>query len=346
MGRRTRGARSLIAGVALAVTAAVTGCGPVLSGPVPDTAPTTPAVTATTLSVRAADTSIAFGSGVEVTFVLDAAGGTLPPAAGAAVSVGRGVVTQRAPVDAAGRASIRLDAATLMPGANVVTVAYPGDARYAAASGTTTVRVAPAASTVAVTLTPTDTGTTGAVASVVTATGVPAAGTVAFAVDNTPVGTAPVTDGAAAADIPAGLAIGEHTVDATFTPDAAEQISAGSGTALLMISKTLTTVVATGRAGSLRYGDHTGFTVAVTPQGPPADLTGAVTVSAGGSRVAEGSTDASGAASLDFYNTADPGTKTYTVSYAGNDRVEPAAAEFAVRPRPGPTSISGSPSRP
>ena len=47
--------------------------------------------------------------------------------------------------------------------------------------------------------------------------------------------------------------------------------------------------------------------------------------------VAEGDTDAAGTASLSVYNTADPGSKTYTVSYSGGAAVDASTSQFAVQ---------------
>jgi lipoprotein-anchoring transpeptidase ErfK/SrfK len=328
-------ARAWIAAAAAGLLMGVAGCGPTAGDSSRSTASATssaPVAQDTTVAVHAADTSVSFGSGVEVSFALTAASGAAGPT-GAVVSVSLDgtVLQRRVAVSADGTGSVELDAPDLGPGSHVVTVAYAGDAAFAAASGTTTVKVSPAASTLALTLTPLPTGATTATAVVQTATGVPAAGKVNFALDGAATGEAPVTDGAAAIEIPAGLAIGEHLVDASFVPEVADRVTGTTGQASLAIAKTTTAVLATAGSEAIRYGDHSTFRVAVTSTGSPADLTGAVTVTANGTTVAEGTTDAAGAAALEFYNTVDPGTRTYTVSYAGNDRVEAARAEFAVQ---------------
>ncbi|MEO5834244.1 MAG: Ig-like domain repeat protein [Nakamurella sp.] len=346
MGRRTRGVRSLLTVMGVAALALTAACGPgnVDAGPsvpartVP--AQTVPTILTTMLTLHAADTSISFGSGVQVAFALEAADGTVPPSATAVVRLDTTPVNRRVAMGPGGTASVELDAADLPPGPHVVSVDYLGDSAFAAATGTATITVMPAASAVALTLTPLADGTTTAAAAVTTLTGVPAAGAVEFTVDGAPIGGAALTDGSGALQIPAGLTLGAHAVAANFTPDAADQIAAGSGAGTLTINKTATAVLATGRADALRYGDHSGFTVSVIPTGAPADLTGAVTVSTGGTTVAEGATDATGAALLDFYNTVDPGTQNYTVSYAGNDMVEPARSDFTVTTTPTTVDIS------
>jgi hypothetical protein len=79
-----------------------------------------------------------------------------------------------------------------------------------------------------------------------------------------------------------------------------------------------TALTASVGGGPIRYGDQSAFTVTVRPARAVGDLTGHVTVRDGAAVVAEGDTDAAGSAALGFLNTADPGTKTYRVSYSGN----------------------------
>ena len=79
-----------------------------------------------------------------------------------------------------------------------------------------------------------------------------------------------------------------------------------------------TALTASVGGGPIRYGDQSAFTVTVRPTRGVADLTGHVTVRDGAAVVAEGDTDAAGTAALGFLNTADPGTKTYRISYTGN----------------------------
>ncbi|WP_170315474.1 Ig-like domain repeat protein [Nakamurella deserti] len=324
-----RTARTLIAAAAVALL--VVGCGPAGSESTPTTAgPTTAAVQDTTLEVHAADTSVAYGSGVEVTFALAAAGGPVPATATAAVSIGSTVVERRVPVGADGAGSVVLDAADLTPGTHVVSVAYAGDPAFAAAAARTTLTVQPATSSIELALTPLGSGATTAAATVGTATGVPAEGTVAFTIDGARVGETTVTDGVAAMEVAPGLGIGTHQMDAVFTPAVPGRLIAAGTSAVLTVSRTTTSVMATGSSEAVRYGDSSVVTVAVTPTGPPADLTGAVTVVVGGTTVAEGTTDAAGTAALEFTTTVDPGTQSYTVSYAGNDRVEPAQTEMAL----------------
>jgi hypothetical protein len=97
-------------------------------------------------------------------------------------------------------------------------------------------------------------------------------------------------------------------------------------------AKAASSVTASVGAGSIRYGDQSAFTVTV--KAPKAasdsDLSGHVAVLDGGAVVVEGDTDAAGTVSLGFLNTADPGSRTYTVRYDGNSRVAAARADVPV----------------
>lgn len=85
-------------------------------------------------------------------------------------------------------------------------------------------------------------------------------------------------------------------------------------------------------AGSIRYGDQSAFTVTVeAPKAAPgSDLTGHVAVLDGSAVLVEGDTDSTGTVVLGFLNTADPGSKTYTVRYDGTATVAAAKADVPV----------------
>ena len=108
------------------------------------------------------------------------------------------------------------------------------------------------------------------------------------------------------------------------------QVSNTSATSTVSVAKASTSVSATAAKDSIRYGDQDSFEVTVTGS-TGADLTGGVTITDGSTVVAEGSTDATGKASLSFFNTADPGPKNYTVAFAGSASVEASQAAFVVQ---------------
>jgi hypothetical protein len=84
---------------------------------------------------------------------------------------------------------------------------------------------------------------------------------------------------------------------------------------------------------SIRYGDQESIDVVVAAPGAPpgTDLGGHITVLDGTAVVAEGDTDPVGHTTLDLLNRADPGSKTYTVSYSGGATVDASTGQFGVQ---------------
>ena len=193
--------------------------------------------------------------------------------------------------------------------------------------------VVPASASMQLTVTPLGSGAATASVAVSTETGVEPAGSVTLTVDGAEVAASVLAAGSAALDIPAGLSVGDHPVLATFVPTDAAELASTNAAATLTVTKTATTVTAVGHKESIRYGDHGYFNIAVAPIGAGgADLTGAVTVLDRGQPGRRGRPPIRRAPlALRFYNTADPGSKEYTVSYAGSDAVEPAQAAFTVQ---------------
>ncbi len=201
----------------------------------------------------------------------------------------------------------------------------------AASSSPPTTPVA-ATTTLTLTVTPDPAGST-VLAVLSTSTGVPATGTVTFSVDGAALGTAAVADGQASIVIPAGLPVGDHSAAATFAPDNTATVTAASASAAFAATKAGSAVSASVGKDSIRYGDQEQFEITVQAPGAPAgtDLTGHVTVADGAEIVAEGDTDPAGNAALSVYNTADPGSKTYLVSYSGGAAVEASTGQFTVQ---------------
>jgi len=186
----------------------------------------------------------------------------------------------------------------------------------------------PATATVAVSV---DGGTV--LAEVSTASGVAASGTVTFSLDGTALDPVALADGQATTGVPSGLPVGEHSVIADFVSDNATSVSNGSATVSFSAAKAGATLSASFGEGVVRYGDQETFTI--TAQAPTApvgtDLSGHVTVHDGDALIAEGDTDPSGQASLSVLNRADPGSRSYTVSYAGNAAVDASTVALAVQ---------------
>jgi len=166
-------------------------------------------------------------------------------------------------------------------------------------------------------------------AQVTAADGRSVAGAVAFTVDGAPAGSASVVAGTASVPLPAGLAVGDHAMAASFTPTDATAFTTAQGTTSYSVAKAASTITAGVGKDSIRYGDNESFDITVAAPGA-ADLTGHVAVLDGETVVAEGDVDAAGHVVLDVYNTADPGTKGYTARYDGNAAVEASTAQFTV----------------
>ncbi len=220
-------------------------------------------------------------------------------------------------------------------GAGGLPAATPAAAAASGTSGTSGSTATPGAGTSAspvaaaasVALTMTD----GAVQVRVTATdGRAVVGAVAVTVDGTPAGSASVTDGVASVPLAAGLAVGDHTVGASFTPADAATLGAAQGSMTYVVAKAASSISAGVGKDSIRYGDNESFDITVSAPGA-ADLSGHVAVLDGETVVAEGDADASGHAVLDVYNTADPGPRTYTARYDGNAAVDASTSQFTVQ---------------
>jgi lipoprotein-anchoring transpeptidase ErfK/SrfK len=198
------------------------------------------------------------------------------------------------------------------------------------ASAPPSVTVAPvaAAATLAISV---DNGT--ATATVGTSAGTAAGGTVTFALDGTALGQVALANGQASTGLPAGLSVGDHTVTADFASDNATSVANGSATITFSAVKAGSTLTAAFGDTAVRYGDQETFTIAAQAPSAPAgtDLTGHVTVHDGDTVIAEGDTDPTGQASLSVLNRADPGNRTYTVSYSGNGAVDAATVPLAVQ---------------
>ncbi len=96
-------------------------------------------------------------------------------------------------------------------------------------------------------------------------------------------------------------------------------------------AKATVTLTASAGDGQVRYGDQSAFIVTVRSATAGSDLSGHVAVLDGTAVVAEGDADATGSVQLGFLNTADPGSKTYKVTYSGNPEVTGSAIELPVR---------------
>jgi hypothetical protein len=139
-----------------------------------------------------------------------------------------------------------------------------------------------------------------------------------------------VTANQATAAIPPGLPIGEHTVTASYTSDNASVVGNAEAATTFNAAKAGSSVTASVDP-TIRYGDQETVTIVVTGAVPGLDVSGEVTVHDETSALVGGAVDSSGQTTLSFLNRADPGSKTYTVSYSGNDAVDASASQFPVQ---------------
>lgn len=279
----------------------------------------------TELLVTPASTHIQFGAPLEVGVELSLAAA---PFAAAQVTVGVGTTSYQVLTDGEGKGSVVLPLeASAEP--QTITAFYAGAEEAQPAATTSTVTVDPAESALTLAVAP---GADGQVASaeLSTSTGVLATGTIAVTIDGQPAVSAAMEAGAAEVPIPVGA--GDHVVSALFTPDNPAQVTGAEAVTSVTIPKGTSALTVAAHEATIRYGDHAAFDVTVTGGGLPsgADLAGPVSIRSGQTVVAEGVTDATGHATLPFYNTVDPGELTYTAQYAGNASVEGSQAQFTV----------------
>jgi len=220
------------------------------------------------------------------------------------------------------------DSSTALPTAASTSASSSASSVLSSASAPVSVTPVAATPSVAVTV---DNGTV--LAKVSTPSGATAGGTVTFSLDGTALAPVPVADGQAATGVPAGLAVGDHTVTADFVSDNATLVRNASASVGFSTAKAGATLSAAFGDGVVRYGDQETFSITVAAPTAPAgtDLTGHVAVHDGDTLVAEGDTDPSGQASLSVLNRADPGNRNFTVTYAGNAVVDAASIALAVQ---------------
>ncbi len=237
-------------------------------------------------------------SGKTITFMVDGA------PAGSSTTDASGVATVSYTIGlAAGTYTIQAD--------------FAGDSYYQAASGTGTLTVSPAATTLTVADVAGQYGETVTLSATLTRSddGTPVLGKdITFAVNGTAVGTA-TTDASGVAtlsytiDVPAGT----HTIGADFAGDAYYAASSGTGT--LTVSKAPTTLVADDQ--TITYGQTVTLTATLTSGGTPvAGRT--IDFMVDGVSVGSGTTDASGLATYTYTPSDSSGTYTIEASFAGD----------------------------
>ena len=206
-------------------------------------------------------------------------------------------------------------------GNKTVTIAYSGDTNNAPVSGTTTVGVTQAGSTVSATGGPVSYGTGWNAAVTVTPTA--ATGQVEVLEGSTSLGTANVSSGSASVAISGtALSPGTHTLTVTYAGD--DNHEASTNTFQVTVNKAATSVAAIG--DTVQVGTPWSASVFVTP----AAATGGVEVFDGATSLGT-ATLSNGTASVAIAANALPvGTHTLTVNYAGDANHEASTSTFTV----------------
>ncbi len=275
--------------------------------------------TSVTISGDGPDPSVA-GAGYTVSFavfVASPASGT--PSGTVSVSDGTASCTDAAPVGSCVLASTT-------SGAKTITVTYEGDADFNPSSKTASHSVTPAAASVAVASSD-DPSVFGQpvtfTATVSGAAGTPG-GTVQFSVDGSPSGSAAALDASGAATTTISmLAVGSHTVGATYQGDAT-YASGSTGTLAggqtVNLGATTTGVTLTSGSNPSPEGGTVSFTATVSPVGPAAGVPGGtVQFTDGGADVGGPQTMTSGTATLTT-STLGAGTHSIAAVYSGDAR--------------------------
>jgi hypothetical protein len=207
-------------------------------------------------------------------------------------------------------------------GARVIEASFIGDAEHNPSTDDATLTVEKADSTLTVN---SPSGTAGTAVDVVgsLSTNPPIPGrTIEVSVDGSNVGSA-VTDGGGnytfSYTIPAGMAVGAHTLQADFLGDGSYNPSSASGTLTVMSNTTVTVAPAAGKPGlsatlsATLTADNTG--------GPLSGKT--LTFKVDGANAGSAVTDATGTATVPFAVDDTSATKAITVDFAGDTDYNP-----------------------
>ncbi len=270
--------------------------------------------------------SVAAGSSVTLTVKVSGSGavptGTIRVTA-KGVQVGQAVLS-------GGKAMLTIKAGSLAPGGYQLLVRYAGSAVYAASSDTAALSVVKAASATAVKVSPTTVAYGNATKATVRVAvpGVTATGIVTVGEGRTVLGKGRLAGGVVVITLPSKLAVGAHTLTATYAGDGS--VKPSSGTVRLVVGKAPARVKATVGRATASSRAVVGVAVSSTPASVTA--TGAVTVKvrAGSRTVAAVSGKlANGRVSVTLPKLA-AGRYTVVVAYAGSAVVSAASASVGL----------------
>jgi len=220
-----------------------------------------------------------------------------------------------------GSASIQVS--SLAVGSHSITATYSGDGSFLASESTSTVQQTVNEAATATTIATSkgisvygETVTfTVAVEAVAPGSGTPT-GTVTFMNGSTPLGEITVSGGSAALDV-SGLAVGSHSITATYSGDSSFLASASTNAVQQTVNKANTAISVATLNGSIIYGEEVTWTVTVTAVAPGSGTpTGKVTFMNGSTSLGDGML-INGSASIQVSELA-VGNYTITAQYEGD----------------------------
>jgi sugar lactone lactonase YvrE len=254
--------------------------------------------------------------GQSVTFTATTSGGS-PSPTGSIKFMDGAVVLGSATVSASGVATFTSSALTF--GAHSITASYQGDTDHAVSSSAALSEQIVQAATVALksSVNPSIFGTNVVLTIDVAGESAPTpTGTVVLRDGASSLGTLTL-DGTGAASLQiASLAVGSHTVTATYSGDT--NYAAASGMLLQTVQSATTQITLTASANPAIYATPLIFSADVTGNGGVA--TGAVTFTDGGASIGSALLNASGVATLSR-STLAPGMHTVVANYAGDSNI-------------------------
>jgi len=270
-------------------------------------------------------------SGQSVTFTATVS--HVPPATG--TPTGQVTFTQgntvlaQAPVNSSGQVSF--STSTLAVGSDTITAAYASDSLFAASSGSTVQTVqSNFATTTTVTSSPNPSvfGQSVTFTATVTSSGGVPVGTVTFSEGSTVLASNVAVDGSGhAAFNTSSLAVGSHTITASFTGNATWGNSSGSDSASpQVVNKAGTTTTVSSSGNPSVFSQSVTFTAAVTANSPGSGIpTGTVTFKDGNTTLGTPTLDGTGHATFTT-STLSVASHSITASYGGSSSFNSSAS--------------------
>jgi hypothetical protein len=253
-------------------------------------------------------------AGQNITFTTKVTGaGSTPPTgtitfSDGAVTLGTGTL------DATGTAT--LSTATLAVGMHAITVSYPGDTNYSAATASLpeTVQTATTQVTIAASANPAIYAAPVTLTATVSSNGGPASGTVTFLDGATTIGTATLNGSGMATLAISTLSPGSHSITASYGGNGSA--NASISTAVVLVVQEMTQVTLVSSENPAYTLDNITFTAPVTNSGVGVP-TGTVTFADGPTKLGSVTVGANGEAVLGGI-TLTPGNHSITASYSGD----------------------------